>query len=251
MSRCSSKQNAAKRCVTKHYDRQPFPQTGLLADNMNWQLGPLRKKIGQSQAIVYCYVIATIENQHGHFVQRGSGPNFQGDLITLCTCKHYMRTFMDAGDWKGKWVAGFTGVKAGEGKNFLVYLMQVSHAFKSHYDFWNNTGIISDETKQVKATHSNNFGDIYEPRRETKKFDPQSYISPRKSHVHFPDYHWHKDIDYIGCSERRAALLVGDVKSSFLWDKPMIFYTHPNLPRGQKKFELADLSKRLKTGPRL
>ncbi len=251
MSQCSSKQNAAKKCVTKHHDRQPFPQTGRLADNMNLQLDVLCQKITLDQAILYCYVIKTVERRDGRFVQRGSGPNFQGDRITLCTCKHRMRTFMSVKAWKGKWVAGFTGVKAGEGKNFLVYLMQVSHAFESHYDLWNDTKIILDETKQVKATHSNNFGDIYEPRRETEKFDPQSYISPRKSHVHFSDYHWHKDIDYKGCSQRRAALLVGDKKSSFLWNKPMIFYTHPNLPRGQKKFELADLSEQLKTGPRL
>jgi hypothetical protein len=218
---------------------------------MNFQLDVLRRKIAGGQAIVYCYIIATIEGRDGYFVQRGSAPNFQGDLITLCTCKHYMRTFMGIEDWKGKWVAGFTGVKAGGGKNSLVYLMQVSHAFKSHHDLW-FAEAIPDETKQAKAAHLNKFGDIYKPRSEAVDpfLEPRSYVSPCNNHVHAPNNYWHADINYEGCSGRVAALLVGDQDYGFLWNEPMLFYS-PRLHRGQKKCKLDDMFGQLKTEPYL
>jgi hypothetical protein len=215
---------------------------------MNLQPDVLRRKITRGQAIVYCYIIATIENRDGYFVQRGSAPNFQGDLITLCTCKHYMRTFMGIEDWKGKWVAGFTGVKAGGGKNSLVYLMQVSHAFKSHRDLW-LTKTIPDETKQAKSAHLNRFGDIYKPQSEAvAPLEPQSYVPPCNNHVHAPGDCWHADINYKGCSGRVAALLVGDPGDSFLWSEPILFHSS-RLHRGQKKCDLNDMLNQLRMGP--
>jgi hypothetical protein len=37
----------------------------------------------------------------GQYSQTASAPNFQGGVITLCTCKHWMRTFKPA-----KWRLG-------------------------------------------------------------------------------------------------------------------------------------------------
>jgi hypothetical protein len=223
---------------------------GQLASNLNLQVATLRQKVIFDQAIVYFYVIATVENRGEYFVQKGCGPNFQGDLMTLCTCKHYMRSFFDADAWKNKWVAGFTGVKAGNGHNALVYLMRISQAFESHYEFW-TTKTISTKAKRAKAAHLHIHGDIYKPRGATDDpFDPQNYVAPLDSHVHAKDNDWYKDISYVGCSGRKAALLAGDPKYSFLWDKPMIFYPSP-LGRGQRKCDFGIFLRQLKAGDAL
>lgn len=75
-----------------------------MAENSNLRIGELLGILGErvnSEQNVYCYIINTIKNRRGRFVQVGSAPNFQGDLITLCTCKAWMRTYKDVSSWKG------------------------------------------------------------------------------------------------------------------------------------------------------
>lgn len=232
------------KCSANEDDYQPFPKSGRLAGNKNLSLSTLRKHV-TGQATVYCYIITSIKNRDGHFIQTGCGPNFQGDRVTLCTCKHRMRTFLDASDWNGKWVAGFTDRPAGQGRNILVYLMQVSQTFESHYDLW-FADTIPPKTKQAKAAHFDKFGDIYKPRRRgANLFDPQDYIPPHSNHVHAKG--WDNDIAYRGCSDRYAALLVGNPMYSFLWNRPMIEYVS-KLHRGQIKCKIHSLLGQLKAG---
>jgi hypothetical protein len=224
-------------------DYQPFPRSGRLAQNMNLPLSTLRRRVA-GPAPVYYYIIASMRNRAGQFVQTGCGPNFQGDLITLCTCKHFMRTFLDANDWEGRWVAGFTGSGAGEGSNCLVYLMRVSQAYQSHRDLWFSKGI-SQRTRQVKAVHLDKFGDLYKPRtRGVDPWDPAGYIPPRSDHRHAQG--WERDVAYEGISGR-PALLVGDPTQSFLWSHPRVYYAG-RLHRGQKKSSLAVLLSQLRAG---
>jgi hypothetical protein len=221
-------------------DHQPFPTTGRLLSNMNLGFAELNTKICSEQTKVYCYVVATIKNQNGYFFQTGSAPNFQGDMVSLCTCKHFMRTFMDAEDWVEKWIAGFSGVAAGNGDNALVYLMKVRYAFKSHMSLWFSDEI-PEETKQAKLAQTSKFGDIYQPKYQmSDEFAVQSYIHPVESHVHCKNNGWHNDINYEGCKGRKAALLIGDPEYSFLWNQPMIYYKG-HLHRGQKKSDLQTL----------
>jgi len=234
------------KCSANEDNYQTFPKSGRLAGNKNLSLSTLRKHVN-GQATVYYYIITSIKNRDGHFIQTGCGPNFQGDWVTLCTCKHYMRTFLDASDWKDKWVAGFTGRPAGQGRNFLVYLMKVSQAFKSHYDLWFDKHIPL-KTKRAKAAHLHKLGDIYKPRRRVKNqsdHHPQDYIPPHSNHVHAES--WNNDIAYCGCTNRYAALLVGEQKYSFLWSYPKIFYPS-RLHRGQMKCEIRSLLGQLKAG---
>ena len=221
-------------------DCQSFPQGGQLVRNLNSQIDTLRQELASEQETVYCYIMTSIKNRHGHFVQTGCGPNFQGDLITLCTCRPDIRAYMDVDSWIGKWIAGFKCLEADENGNALVYLMKVAQAFESQYDFW-FAATIPQATKQAKVTHLHECGDVYEPRSEDgDPFDPQHYIPPRADHVHTPGNRWHDDIDYVGHKTRhRAALLVGDPQYSFLWAKPMLFYPsqHPRM----KKCELQAL----------
>jgi len=99
-------------CEIAESEFQPFPRTGVMFDQMNCDLESLLEKVDSDGDLVYSYIIATIKLRDSRFVRTGSAPNFQGGRITLCTCKHFMRTFLDKDAWVGKWIAGFTGADA-------------------------------------------------------------------------------------------------------------------------------------------
>jgi hypothetical protein len=235
---CQAKQRGRERT------HQLFPRTTELGGNLNIPLTRLHD-CAAGQAAVYSYVIASMRNHDGRFVQTGCGPNFEGGRITLCTCKHRMRTFLDADQWSGIWVAGFTSLPVGDGKNFLIYLMRVAHAFVSQRDLWFSTAIPA-AVKQAKGAHQNRLGDLYQPRRQgIDPWDPDGYVPPCPNHRHAEG--WATDIRYEGVGARHAALLVGDPHQSFLWNRPMICYAG-RLHRGQKKSALDDLLAQLKAG---
>jgi hypothetical protein len=248
---CSTKKHS--KCSDNGSSHQPFPNTGPLAseNQRNLSLNKLRKKIAdKDNPYVYFYVIATIEYDGQQFRQKGTGPNFQGDLITLCTCKHYMRSSMDADKWRGKWIAGFTSrmkLQDQEKRNYLVYLMRVSDAFESFQELWNNN--IPDETKKAKAAHLHRLGDIYEPKDcdPSKSFRAEHYESPceQLGENYNHDGCWRKNIEYYNeRSKRRAALLVGDKSSSFLWEEPKINYKEL-LSRGYGKIKFDEFLDKL------
>ncbi len=256
-----------------HY--QPYPKSGRLFENLNLDhdtlIHILRQIISReesSQTIVYCYIVDTIKNHSGRFMQTGSGPNFQGDFITLCTCKHKMRTYNTVNSWKGMWVAGFIGINVCEQGNALVYLMKISHTFASHHRLWISEEI-PDSAKQAKLANLHKFGDLFKPKATnlnkfgnpshpqdisleelSAQFNPENYESPCEDHVHCEigecdeEKNWCNDIDYVNHrSGRRAILLVGDPEYSFLWDEPKIFYpSHfPKLFQGEKISNINDL----------
>jgi len=184
---------------------------------------------------VYAYVVASIDLEDGKFIQTGSAPNFQGGLITLCTCKRRMRTFRTPENWKRTWIAGLCSLKGAGDQQALFYLMRVEEAYESHRDLW----AAIKNARASKNAHTHRLGDLYEPRGDTKPFDPDSYYRPVKNHSHRdrrrPD-EWRDDINYTGISERRAALLVGDADRSYLWDQPWLMCPRV-VGRAQKKFE--------------
>jgi Nucleotide modification associated domain 2 len=218
---------------------QAFPDDGPLGKNLSAEA--LRRRIREGKVeseTVYCYIVASI---HDGWVQNGNSPNWQGGVITLCACKHYMRTFLrNVDDWKGKWVAGFTGINvAGNRKNALVYLMKVDGAFPSFVDLW-TSGSLGKRTLMAKEADRNPCGDLYRPKRKGvgDPFDPLSYHGPRPDGVHHKV--WHRDIAYEGILGRHPALLVGRQKLSFLWSEPSLYYKS-TIHRGQKKTTIAEL----------
>ena len=145
---------------------QAMPSLGTLAENLNLPLDELSIRIASfQQSIVYSYIVDTVEYHEGRLYQTGSGPNFQGGLITLCSCKHFMRTFLDVESWKGIWVAGFTSSRD-LNQNKLFYLMKISEASESHSELW-ASDLIPEETKIAKGAHLDRFGDMYQPRKES------------------------------------------------------------------------------------
>ena len=219
---------------------QDMPAKGRLARNLNLTSPELIERIAPfRECTVYSYVVDTVEYHEGRLRQTGSGPNFQGDMVTLCSCKHQMRTYFDPDDWEGMWIAGFTG-STDLGTNRLFYLMRVSEAFGSHRELWLSE-TISEETKLAKAAHLDRFGDIYQPKGTAGiPYNHRRYLGPCKTHVHCEPGDWRKDIGYVSRHGRRAALLLGDPEHSFVFDRPTIVYPF-KIGRGQKKSTLGEL----------
>ena len=225
----------------KRNSYQVIPNRGRLAENCDLQLEVLMEKIvGFRDEEVYIYVVDTVKLHKGRMYQKGSGPNFQGGLITLCSCKHRMRSGLDAGSWKGMWVAGFSGHRPSQ-DNQLFYLMRVSHAFTSHREIWASTAI-NERTKAAKAAHLDRFGDLYRPKKDSDRhYGHRSYRAPCRNHVHRASELWHKDVKYKkGYGGRPAALLVGDPVLSFLWKTPAISLPRA-LPRNCERITLGAL----------
>jgi hypothetical protein len=212
---------------------------------MNLDRDALVEKIGVLGGMAYCYIVRTVKSEHGRFVQTGSGPNFQGELITLCSCKQLMRTGRDLATWNGVWIAGVTGAGTGEdGRDHLFYLMRVGQAFGSQRDLWRWLSAHIPGAAQAKSAHRHWLGDVYRPKPSgTDPYNPDDYVPPCPHHVHIQHAWYREDIAYVGFGHRRPALLVGDPHDSFLWSEPRVSVPF-RLGRGCKKCSLDHLLQR-------
>jgi len=211
---------------------QDWPKRGKLKENIDMSLNELKGIITDNE-VVYSYVLTTIDLQDGFFIQKGSAPNFQGGLITLCTCKHFMRTYRSPLDWKNIWIAGFTSVNTTKDHlNYLFYIMRIKNASQSYKELWD---WLDDSVRRAKNARYNKCGDVYEPKPGIKhEFNPKNYFEPIKNHVHRKNNEWHCDIDYLNNrTGKRPALLVGDPSFSFLWSQPKIYFKNKH-PRTKK-----------------
>lgn len=223
---------------------QSLPASGPLHANLNLDRHELTERIGILDGEVYCYIVRTVEYRGGQFVQRGSAPNFQGGLMTLCTCKWMMRAGRPVDAWPGVWIAGITGAETGRlQRGHLFYLMRVQHAFAAHRDLWNWLLADAPGAAEAKAADAHRLGDVYRPADSAASpYDPSAYLTPRKDHVHHLGTRrdaWHKDVDYYAYG-RRPALLVGDPEASFLWSEPRIPVRF-EVGRGSVRVDLAAL----------
>jgi len=209
---------------------QPFPSKGRIAKNLGLSLPVLKSEIGKATGEAYSYVLSTIKihREVAKFEQHGSAPNFQGGVLTLCTCKHQMRATRSAKDWQGVWVAGFTSSKIYAGRNWLFYLVKIDAAHEAHSDIWKAMAV---NTRNAKAADTNFLGDIFRPKSPhptgDARFTPGRYFAPTvHSHrQHRGDKGWQNDIHY-GHADKygHPSLLVGDPRNTFLWDEPMISF---------------------------
>ena len=234
-------QGVLPRCPTTE-SFQPWPKEGKLRGNLNKNLEDLKSDLrGFLEDTVYAYLLATIEfHEHRQeFRQTGSAPNFQGGLVTLCTCKHYMRTYREPQNWEGIWVAGFSYQRIPPEKSkryWLIYLMKIGRACASFADLWKT---LPSPARNAKNARYHPLGDLYQPKPElTDPYNPLDYYEPCSGHSH--EKNWKKDIAYRGIKDRYPALLVGDLEKSFIWSRPMIYIEyHPRT----KKWILGDLLK--------
>ncbi len=239
-----SKQNFLSHCKMTE-NSQPWPKEGKLHDNLNKNLEDLKSCLhGFLENTVYSYSLTTIdiELEKQEFKQIGSAPNFQGGLVTLCTCKHYMRTYRELQDWEGVWLAGFSYQRILSEKSkryWLIYLMRVEKACASFAELWKT---LPSSAKYAKNARYHRLGDLYQPKSDLfDPYNPLNYYKPCSKHSHKDC--WEEDITYRGIKGRHPALLVGDPEMSFLWSRPMVYVEdHPRT----KKWILKDFLGRLK-----
>jgi len=176
----------------------------------------------------------------------GSGPNLEGRLATLCTCKHSMRHYHKCEDWKDRWILGLTSRDKNLGFNsehYLFYIMKVEKAFESHKELYEY--LDTEENRKylhIKNAVNNRLGDIFEPKSSCTDIDsrdPKMYKTPHIKHSH--GYHVDDDwiYDIADKNDECAPLLLGDKKNTFVWRQPMIKFTR-NLCRGNEKLTLGE-----------
>jgi hypothetical protein len=230
-------------CSTKGEDYQAVPPVGSqLARNMNASFEEIASLLHDEQGgVAYCYVVRSVATENGVMVQKGSGPNFQGDFITLCTCKRLMRTYRSTNDWKNVWIVGMASSEA-RVNHAVFYMMKVLVAFESYQELF-YSDVLPQGTIHAKAANVHRLGDIYQPLADHgDPFDPDAYVPPIANHSHAPD-EWRKDINYFNPrTGHNAALLVGDPEFSFLWEVSRILPRF-RLGRGQKKVTLNEFEK--------
>ncbi|MFM9962192.1 MAG: hypothetical protein ACKV2Q_13310 [Planctomycetaceae bacterium] len=232
--RCSSSQpETGCHSIEDIQTVQPFPSDGLLAKNLGLPLPDLAYRVGQIHSRAYSYVVRTVKlkQEATTFEQHGSAPNFQGDVLTLCTCKHQMRSRQSADQWQDDvWIAGFTSRTIYDRKHWLFYLAKVKLAHDSHTDLWSS---MDADSRNSKAAHVHYLGDMFKPKTPIPtgdaQFSPARYVSPTLHAHRWRDdegWHngWHNDISYHLTSKlRNPPLLVADPMLTFLWDEPMIY----------------------------
>ena len=208
---------------------QPFPKEGVLAKNLNLTVSQLIRQVGYTEEGCLSYILRSVklDRSNLHFEQRGSAPNFQGGYLTLCTCKHQMRSSLIAPQWNNSWIAGFTSRCIHKKRHWLFYLTRVAAAHESHFDLWD---ALPETVRDAKSAQEHFLGDLYTPKTnvsEDDRFNPRRYFVPsRHSHrKNTCDSSWHNDINYK-YSHRygRPSLLLGEPQLTFLWDRPIIFY---------------------------
>ncbi|QDT48927.1 hypothetical protein Pan258_29740 [Symmachiella dynata] len=247
-----AKPKSGCRTINELQTVQPFPANGPFADNLCLPLPILKATIGETNDRAYSYVLSTVKLDHEvtTFEQHGSAPNFQGSVLTLCTCKHQMRATQTTEDWEGVWVAGFTSRTIYDGKHWLFYLAKIDSAHESHTDLWS---AMRASTRNAKAADTHFLGDIFRPKLPTPtgnaRFSHNRYVMPT-AHAHRQhrgDKGWRNDINYRHAEKyRHPPLLACDPKQTYLWDEPLIYFAGNHCRNFHKWSSLSRLISRLK-----
>lgn len=214
----------------------------------------LRERIAQAGSPdedVYAYVVRSVRPANGEYVQTGSAPNFQGALITLCTCKHSMRATLSPEQWQqGVWVAGLTSWDKAFGKQqSLVYLMRVGEAYASQAELvqeLHRSG--RSAVVEAKDSTQHRLGDLMIPATDTvagtDRYLPAAYVPPMVGHSHrrrAEDRGWEDDVNYVGAGGAQSAMLAGDLNFSFMWTRPIVRRRRPGPTRPYRKWTLTSL----------
>lgn len=180
--------------------------------------------------VVRAFPLHQIYLEDGIFKQTRSGPNWQGGVLTLSTCKHYMRTSQT--QWRGSWLAAFTP-KVGCGENYLIMLARVADVFDSNYELGQYMNRHHRNAWLKKIAPQSNLGDIYMPKTqpltERTKYNHKKFYTP-VGHVRMemdkkwgvPK--WQKDIDYEMNGKRPKCFIFDCVH---LFKRPTFVSTRP------------------------
>lgn len=222
----------------------------------NYTLEDLRKRIegkisDDDEVRVYTVATTWFDKNFQMIRHRGTGPNLEGGLATLCTCKRSMRQGRPLDYWKGKWILGLTSrAKSNHfcGSHYFLYLMKVKYAFESHKALYDYLEKNNPSALRIKKATKNILGDVYVPMSTClDSLDPRQYEYPCKGHDHGcvfgeeykPDENceWEKDISNNG---RSTPQLLGDTNDTFVWQKRMIKFNEDRGP-GNKIIRMKQL----------
>jgi hypothetical protein len=242
----------AGNCVSSQSSGMIVDAAFSLSENLS--TSALRRRIaqvGSTDEEVYAYVVRSVRPVNGEYEQRGSAPNFQGGLITLCTCKHSMRATLTSEQWqRGVWVAGLTSWdQAFEKQQSLVYLMRVGEAFNSQAELVQELRESGrSQVIDAKASTRHPLGDLMIPgtdrMSDSDKHSPAAYLPPMLKHAHrrtADDCGWENDVNYIGAGGRQSVMLVGDPQYSFIWTKPVVRRRAPAATRPYRRWTMTSL----------
>ncbi len=214
---------------------QPFPTEGQLFDNLDLSKADLEeRRIGWLPGKVRSYKMTSVALDEAELLQQeGSGPNYQGGCLTLCTCQCVFRAekknseeWLD--DW---WIAGFT-IPNYCGRIWLFYLAQIEQVYASQDELWQ---ALPGQLRQAKSTRRNRLGDAYQPNPSSScldAWDAAHYHPPMVCHSHHvtaADDGWKNDIEFFHPTfKRHSVLLVAKPELTFIWQTPLLFLNeHP------------------------
>jgi hypothetical protein len=232
----------------KGYYYQEWPKRGILKDNMNLCSDVLEQKIENEFGSGTHYTVKSIipSQSRDSFIQTGCGPNFEGGIISQCTCRHDIRAkYYSSDEWESKWLAGFTPYSQKRcGGSYLFYLMRIKKTFQSFQELHEHYQNTNHKLIEVKSTENNPLGDLYIPINKDSSacHDPDNYTNSRSDHSHYGETGKLHDINYPKYlqkhkktrTDKQATLLIGDPEFSFLWNKPIIMHKGGKAPRHKK-----------------
>ena len=199
----------------------------------SFNLKTLQKKLNVYDDWVTYYIIDSVKYREKMFKQEGSGPNFEGDAITLCTCKHSMRA-LGYKIFENAWIACITSKQVHGGPNRGNYLYALFRIKKFCVTYTELSNYLRREFGSdiinIKSVYNNPLGDLFELKKNRKdEYRHESYIRPPIGYCHrrFKDSTcWFDDIEQWKNSRMKKSkphkLLVGDPKLSFVWERPFI-----------------------------
>lgn len=177
----------------------------------------------QTNAKIYSFTLHEVFYEDGLFKQTRSSPNWQGDIATMATCKHQMRTWSTAKEWIGKWNAMFCPKHCAN--NALFFVGQVSQVFLSNYNYGMWMGEYRRRAHDSKSADHDPRGDIYTPKRSLvgeERYEVSNFRKP-PDHTRSVEYYkdgtpkWWKDIRYLQNKHRPAVFLYSP---AFLFSRP-------------------------------
>ncbi|HNY70027.1 MAG TPA: hypothetical protein PKH14_04495 [Syntrophorhabdus sp.] len=232
----------AKRSILEedHWNTWPSEGNQIKIDCSLKELESCLKKNASDRLYYYVVDTADVGKDSRGLYNTGSGPNFQGGLITLCTCKHSMRatSYFD----QSTWVAGVVNLgvsqKLGLNNNLLFYLGKVKHIFHHYGELIDFLKKENPKAFLAKNACNNIRGDIFQPKRSARDFhDPEQYKYPCRDHVHNPHDSWKEDISYFyrDNPNKRSKYLMFDEEKSFAWCREVIQIDRGKVyPNGRK-----------------
>lgn len=233
MSNCGNLRKQCENDAGATAQVQPFPTGGELYNHLDLTKTELERRIGWLPGKIRSYKMTSVSVDDGLLQQWGSGPNYQGDCLTLCTCAHKIRAEKrNPDDWlQAWWIAGFTSPKA-DGGFWLFYLAQVGQVYKSMADLWT---ALSPQLRRAKSSLHNRLGDAFRPNPASTcvdVFDAAHYCPPMLGHSHRKDASdngWKNDIEFYDRSFKRYDVyLMANPERTFLWQTPLLYLSsHP------------------------